>query len=252
MYLYTSLYKITAQGNWITDNPLYYVMNYPPAGVTKTFLLKDFLMTKPQLCYGIGLFVVFMEFMMLFLLAWRKTRLSAIYWGCFFQFTLLLCLDVPAILFFLFTSLLILWIDPHEILSWIEQKRTYNRKAGQIPLIFDGQCTFCRKSLRMVKIMDLFDVIRPVDFRLCLDLSAYHQSLTPEKAAQQVFLIEPDGRVFGGFFAFRRLTLSMPMAYPLIPVFYFPGMGIIGPLAYKLVARSRRFFNFFLPKSLLK
>ena len=28
MYFYTALYKITAEGNWLKDNPLYYVLNY--------------------------------------------------------------------------------------------------------------------------------------------------------------------------------------------------------------------------------
>ena len=34
-YFYTALYKITAEGNWLKDNPIYYLMNYPPAGATK-------------------------------------------------------------------------------------------------------------------------------------------------------------------------------------------------------------------------
>lgn len=251
MYFYTSLYKFTAKGNWLTDNPLYYVINYPPAGVTKTFLLRDFMIDKPELCYAMGVTVVILEFLMIFLLAWRKTRLSAIYLGTLFQITLLLTLDVPAILCLLFTPLLWLWINPELIVNWIEQKRAYNRAAGQIPLIYDGQCTFCRKSLRMIKIMDVFDAIKEVDFRTAEDLSQYHKDLNPGLAEKQVYLIEPKGGLYGGFFAFRRFSLFMPMMYPLIPFLFFPGMGLMGPLAYKVVASSRKFFNYLLPNSLL-
>ena len=251
MYLYTSLYKFTAEGNWIHDNPLFYVMNYPPAGVTKTFLLRDFMIDKPELCYVLGLTIVACEFLMLPLLAWRKTRISAIYLGCFFQLTLLLTLDVPAILFLLFAPLLFLWINPEYVLAWIEQKRSYNGQAGQIPLIFDGQCIFCRKSLKAVKIMDLYDVLKPVNFREESNLSQYHPELVPELAEKQVYLVLPNNVLYGGFFAFRRLTFMLPMMYPLIFLFYFPGMGILGPVLYRWVANSRKLLNKLLPDSLL-
>jgi len=250
MYLYTSLYKFTAEGNWLSDNPLYYVLNYPPAGVTKAFLLRDFMMDKPELCYILGVMIVVIEFLMLPLLVWRKTRVSAIYLGSLFQFTLLLTLDVPAILFLLFVPLLFLWIDPEHVIAWIEQKRTFNRSAGQLPLIFDGQCGFCRKSLRIIKIMDLYDIVKPIDFRTCDDLSRFHRDLTPELASQRVYFIEPNGVLFGGFHAFRRLCFYLPMAYPLLLIMYFPGMGILGPLVYTWIARSRKLLNKYLPNAL--
>src|SRR3989338_1545073 len=48
-YFYTALVKITAEGNWIYDKPIYYIMNYPPEGTTKTFILRDFLRVSPDL-----------------------------------------------------------------------------------------------------------------------------------------------------------------------------------------------------------
>jgi len=41
-YFYTALYKITAEGNWFRDNPIYYILNYPPAGSTKNVSFKRF------------------------------------------------------------------------------------------------------------------------------------------------------------------------------------------------------------------
>jgi len=48
-----------------------------------------------------------------------------------------------------------------------------------------------------------------------------------------------DGKTYGGFFAFRQLTWMMPMLYPVIPIVYFPGSGIMGPWAYRWIARNR-------------
>ncbi|HLF17638.1 MAG TPA: DCC1-like thiol-disulfide oxidoreductase family protein [Candidatus Omnitrophota bacterium] len=247
MYFYTALYKITAQGNWFTDNPLYYVLNYPSAGVTKYFILRDYLMNKPQLCYWLGVGIVVTELSMILLLFWRKTRVSAIYLSFFFHIILLLTLDVPAILFFVFPTLALLFINPDYIVDWIEQKRAANAKIGPMILIYDGDCGFCRKCVRILKVADLFGVLKFVDFRGIDDLSQLHPSLTKEAATKQAYLVEPSGKLFGGFFAFQKISLNLPMFYSLAPILYFPGMGLLGPVFYKIVSKNRFLFNKLLP-----
>ena len=138
-YFYTALYKIYPEGNWITDNPIYYIMNYPPEGTTKYFILRDFLMHQPQICYVIGIMIIIVEILMVFLLFYPRTRISAIYLGCIFHITLVLTLDVPATFFFLFPPQLLLFIHPDHIIQWIEQKRLYNQStARRSQLIYDG------------------------------------------------------------------------------------------------------------------
>ncbi len=39
-FFFTGLYKITGEGNWITGNPIYYLMNYPVAGGDQEFSFK--------------------------------------------------------------------------------------------------------------------------------------------------------------------------------------------------------------------
>ncbi len=247
MYFYTGFYKVTAEGNWISDNPIYYLMNYPPAGVTKTFLLKDFIMDKPELCYISGLLIVATELSMPFLLFYRRTRLSAIYLGFIFHIMLILTLDVPAIFFFLFPPQLLLFIDPDDILGWIEKKRAYNRLSPRSQLVFDGHCQFCLRSVGALKTMDLFDTLKYVDLhQISWDKEGKAQGypIAKEKAMSQFHLIEPDGKLYGGFDVFRRLCWTMPMLYPFIFVFYFPGAGVIGPALYRLIAKNRYLFHF--------
>ncbi len=247
MYFYTALYKITAEGNWITGNPIYYIMNYPPVGTTKWFLLRDFLKTQPDLCYWIGILIVVIEISMIFLLFYPKTRISAIYLGCIFHITLILTLDVPAIFFFLFPIQLLLFINPDHIEDWIEQKRAFNASstacARQTQLIYDGHCHFCQDSVRTLKVMDLFGALKYVDLHSVNDLMMLHPELTKEQAMSQLYLIEPDGKLYGGFDVFRRICFVMPMLYPLILIFYFPGMGVLGPFAYRWVAKNRYLFH---------
>ncbi len=243
-FFYTALYKITGAGNWLKDNPIHYLMNYPPAGVTKWFLLRDFFRDKPELCYATGLLIVAIEISMPVLLFLRRARLSAIYLGCFFHLTLILTLDVPAIFFFLFPPQLFLFINPDHIVRWIEQKRCVNAQTPQSQLIYDGHCGFCQKSVQQLRVMDLFNAVKMVDFQSHPHLEQLHPQLTQEHCASQLHLREPDGTLYGGFVVFKRLCFVMPMLYPLILLFYFPGAGIVGPWVYRWVAKNRYLFHF--------
>ena len=239
-FFYTALYKVSAEGNWIKGNPIYYIMNYPPPGTTKLFLLRDFLMDKPQVCYVIGIFIVTMELLILFLLFCRRTRLSAIYLGWMFHCVLILTLDVPAIFLFLFPIQLLLFINPEGIERWIAQKRLFNENCAKRPvLLYDGRCQFCRRSVNQLSIMDLFNTLKMEDLHHYSDPKSLHPDLTYQKAMSQLHLIEPDGTLYGGFRIFQRICFPLPMLWPLIFLFYFPGMGGIGPLLYRFVAKNR-------------
>ena len=85
-YFFTGLAKITADGNWLGDNPYYYLMNSPALGVIKEFPGRWFLAAHPQLCWLIGLGVIAGELNLWWLLYWRRTRPFAIAWGVFFHF----------------------------------------------------------------------------------------------------------------------------------------------------------------------
>ena len=243
-FFYTALYKISAQGNWLNDNPIYYLMNYPPEGVTKLAIYKDFLAGHPQTCYVIGVLIVASEISLPFLLFWTRTRVPAIIMGFIFHIFLILTFDVPAIFFFLFPAQLLLFINSDKVLRWIERKRQYNEEGRQSILLFDGKCRFCQGSVNQLVVMDLFSTLKLVDFHQVDDLKKLHPELTQELALSQMYLIDPNGNLWGGFFAFRRISLKLPMLYPAIFIYYFPGMGILGPIVYKWVAQNRYLFHF--------
>lgn len=248
-FFYTALYKITAQGNWLSGNPIFYLMNAPASGVVKHFLLKEWLAMHPQLCYAIGIFVVVMELLLGFLLFYPKTRISAIYLGVVFHILLILTLDVPAIFFFLFPAQFLLFIDPQRILEWIKDRRAYHASAPRPKLVYDGHCGFCRASVRQLQVMDLFNRVEYVDFQTHLELTSLHPQLDKQKAASQIHLVEgghlPERKkLYGGFFVFRRLCFLMPMLYPAIFIFYAPGSGVFGPLVYGWIAKNRYLLHF--------
>ncbi len=238
-FFYTALWKIYPKGNWLQDNPIHYLMNMPPPGVTKWFLLRDVLRDKPEICYWIGVGVIVAEFLMLFLLFIRRTRSSAIYAGIFFHIVLILTLDVPATFFFLFPAQLLLFINPDHWLDWIEQKRAYHRSASRPVLLYDGDCRFCRFCVKRIQIMDMYARYRYTPYQSIPQLASIHPSLTLAMCRREVILVEPSGKIRGGIDALRRMSLNLPMMYLWIPLLYLPGMGILGSAIYRVIARNR-------------
>lgn len=111
-------------------------------------------------------------------------------------------------------------------------------------LIYDGQCGFCRASLKRLKAIDVFHVIDEVDYHQVPDLKKIHPSLTKEMTEKKMYLLDQKSQLFSGFYAFRHLSLNLPILWLLIPVLYFPGMGIIGAFVYSLIAHNRKYLAF--------
>ena len=224
-FFFTGLYKITGEGNWSTGNPIYYLMNYPPAGVTKNFLLKEWMATHPHFCYIVGLLIVSVELVLPFLLFIPRTRRAAIILGLCWHILLVLTLDVPTIFIFLFPAQMMLFIHPQKIIEWIAKKRADKARNLRGTIVYDGECEFCLSSIKALQVMDLWGNLE----------------YTPgPKVMSEMQFNGVDGKTYGGFFAFRRLVWLLPMLYGMIPIVYFPGAGILGPFIYRWIARTNR------------
>ncbi len=120
-YFYTALCKFTAGGNWLTGNPIYYLLNSVPESVVKHFPLRSLFAQHPALCYKMGIGLIAFEISLPFLLLIRRTRVLGILLGLVFHVMLLITLHVPTIFFFLFPPQLLLFIDPEKISAWLQK-----------------------------------------------------------------------------------------------------------------------------------
>ncbi len=128
----------------------------------------------------------------------------------------------------------------------IELLRKKNVRKGQSLLIYDGDCGFCRTSIRRLCAMDPFGALKSVAYQSYpdeKDLAALHPALNPATCQSQMHLLEPNGTLYGGFAAFRRLTLRLPALWLLAPLAYFPGMSLLGNPAYRFIAKNRYLFH---------
>lgn len=240
----TALSKITADGNWLTDRPYYYLMHYPAIGVVREFPLRGWLSQHADLCYGLGVAVVIIE--LLLPIGWfvPRTRAISIAVGILFQIMLWVTLHVPTIFLFLFPPMMLLFVAPERIVAWIDARRQTHEAEGRHGLLlYDGRCGFCLESVKRLRVLDLFGWAHLRDFHTEGNLSLLHPGLTPERCRSEMVLIEPDGRLTGGFDAFQRLCVRLPLLWPLVPAVFLPGARWVGRSAYRWIAAHRYLFH---------
>ena len=97
-------------------------------------------------------------------------------------------------------------------------------KRPRPKIIYDGECGFCSSCIKVLQMMDWWGKLDYV---------------SGPKGMSEMRLEFPDGKVYGGFFAFRKLVWMLPVLYPMILVVYFPGSGLLGPFVYRWIAQNR-------------
>ena len=112
-----------------------------------------------------------------------------------------------------------------------------------LDVIYDGQCGFCVRALRVCRALDLRGALRLHDANARTQVHSGFPELLDADFDHAMFAVAPDGSVTRGFFAFRRLLWESPLMWFLLPFFYFPGTTWIGPKVYAWVARNRHRFG---------
>lgn len=235
----TALSKVTAGGNWLSGNPYYALMHYPPMGVVRDFPLRAWLGQQPALCHQLGIVLLTFEVLLPLLWFMPRTRTCGIVIGIAFQLMLWITLHVPTIFLFLFPPMMLLFIRPESVVRWIEARQAASAARGRAVLFYDGQCGFCLASVRRLRTLDIFGWMDPIDFHKQPDLEQIHPQLTSERCRSEMILLESDGRLSGGFDAFARLCRRLPLLMGLRPLVMVPGMDWLGHRAYRWVAAHR-------------
>jgi predicted DCC family thiol-disulfide oxidoreductase YuxK len=107
-------------------------------------------------------------------------------------------------------------------------------------VLYDGDCPLCRKSVRLLKRLDWFNVLGYVNVRDAERLPELPLTVEPQRLLEEMHLLTPDnGQLSHGFRAFRWMAWRLPLTWFLIPFLYLPGMASVGQRAYLWVARNR-------------
>ncbi len=109
-------------------------------------------------------------------------------------------------------------------------------------VIFDGDCGFCLRWVRIGKKLDFFG---QMDWRARLTpgLKEAFPQVTLAETQNRMFSIRPDGKTYGGFYAVRDIMFHCPLTFLLALLFYFPGVSWLGVPAYNWIAKNRHRFG---------
>ena len=103
-------------------------------------------------------------------------------------------------------------------------------------LYYDGNCGFCT---RVVQGLSRMDPLRQVQWIPFQSLEEPPQGLSWEDLDRAAYLDTGRGNLHEGFYSFRMLTLRLLPLVPLAPLFWFPGMNLLGVPLYRWIARNR-------------
>jgi len=112
-----------------------------------------------------------------------------------------------------------------------------------IHVIYDGQCLFCIRSLRLFQAADVMHVFQFHDAHDEKLIASKFPELAGADFEHAMFVVTAHRAVYRGFFAFRRMIWINPLTWVLIPLFYFPGASFLGTRLYAWVARNRLKFG---------
>lgn len=107
-------------------------------------------------------------------------------------------------------------------------------------VLYDGDCAFCQRSVRILKALDWFHRLAFQSARDTDKLPATAVPLDHQKLIEEMHVVPPArDTAYAGFSAFRWMAWRLPLTALVAPLLYVPGVLWVGNRLYRWVARNR-------------
>jgi predicted DCC family thiol-disulfide oxidoreductase YuxK len=111
----------------------------------------------------------------------------------------------------------------------------------EIKLLYDGQCSLCRREIEWLKRRDARGLIVPEDISdPAFDPTRY--GLTTEQVRAVLHVVLPDGRVLRAMDAVRAAYAAAGLGWLIAPTGW-PGIRLLADVLYRFFARHRLTFS---------
>lgn len=110
-------------------------------------------------------------------------------------------------------------------------------------MIYDGQCSLCNGSRRIVERLDWLNRVEMLDAQDWQTVHARYPQLDRAAILGLIHVITPKGRVLVGYEGVRHLLGRLPVLAWLYPLLFLPGITWLGLRVYNWVASHRYRFN---------
>ena len=109
---------------------------------------------------------------------------------------------------------------------------------SRLPVLFDGGCPMCRRSVRRLHRLDWLHRLTFADATDAGRRERLAPGLTEAEIMREMYVVEPGGR-HGGFAAVLRISRVVPLLWPFWIVASLPGIRQIGHAVYRRIAANR-------------
>lgn len=109
--------------------------------------------------------------------------------------------------------------------------------------LYDGNCVICQSTCASMRALDWRRRIEFVDLHESERWRGCYPELSIDELLGEIHVLDESGDLLSGFGASRRLLRELPLLLPLWLLLQFPGMGILGPRAYRFIATRRYRIN---------
>ena len=113
-----------------------------------------------------------------------------------------------------------------------------NDPKNQDVVLYDGQCNFCRSQINILRRLDGRNRLKFISLH-DPEVAINYPNLTVEQLMEQMWIVTPDGKQYGGAYAVRYLTRRLPILWPVAPLLHMPLTMPIWCFLYRLVAKYR-------------
>ena len=144
------------------------------------------------------------------------------------------------ILFFDLILLQAIFFDWTKIRHWFGERLAQLRPP--LYVLYDGTCELCLRTVRILRGLDLFDRLNPVDFHT-LDLQAFNQqqgtTIGSRDLDREMYVVS-DGLARAGLDGYRRMARELPILWGPGLLLSLPLVSRIGRRVYATVATQRK------------
>ncbi|MFZ4083542.1 MAG: thiol-disulfide oxidoreductase DCC family protein [Pirellula sp.] len=105
-------------------------------------------------------------------------------------------------------------------------------------VLYDGHCKFCIGQVANLRRIDIFHRLCFVSLHEPM-VSKLYPDLTHEQLMEQMWVISPSGKRYGGAYALRYLTRLLAILWPLAPMMHIPGLMPLWSWGYRAIANRR-------------
>jgi predicted DCC family thiol-disulfide oxidoreductase YuxK len=172
--------------------------------------------------FALGWVTILVEGLLIFGLWFRKTRPWAIWLG----FMLHLGIDMT------------MSVSSFSMQMWVLYVLFIDSQSGRTVVLYDGTCPLCQRSTRWCNLLDWLRRVSWVNFRNP-EIRKQLPYLTSEELDAEMFVLTPEGRLYRGYNAWRRIAGLLPLTFLVTFMLYIPPIPQIGRAVYAWIAKHR-------------